>query len=537
MVLLAQLATYVLPKGAFEMEPAPDQGSAYEEVPGSRLLREQLTEARQARNLSPQDVAAIFHVSEDTVRGWELGPPQKGGPWTGGTQIEAHVGALLAQWVGPDRQAPGDEQIQAWKSSLDVRQRVVPGTYHTIKDEERLPAMAFLLRLLQGLMKASDIIFFVFLVGGTIGLLRATGAIDALIGRAIRGLGAKPVLLIAGITTLLAVGSSTIGMAEEYMPFVPVLVTLCLALRMDAVVAMGIIYIGAGIGYGAAAINPFTVMIAQGIAGVEPTSGWELRSAFLLVCLIVAVAYLVRYARRIQGDPTQSLVRDIDYSDGYRMPDDVRMTGGRALTLLTFLGGIVLFVIGVKSWNWYFEELSAVFLALAILSAVFCAVPPNQAAQRFCEGAAEMTSTALLIGVARTIQVLLDEGQVLATVVDGIASMLNGLGTETAAIGMLMVQSVCNFFVPSGSGQAYVTMPIMAPLADLTGVTRQTAVLCYQIGDGFMNMIVPTNALLMGMLALARVPYQRWLRFVLPLMGWLYLLAVLFILCANWMQY
>ena len=142
----------------------------------------------------------------------------------------------------------------------------------------------------------------------------------------------------------------------------------------------------------------------------------------------------------------------------------------------------------------------------------------NETARAFCRGAAEMTTTALLIGFARTIQVVLTDAQVIDTVIHAIAQPLEQVGSSGAAVGMLAVQSVCNFFIPSGSGQAYVTMPIMAPLADLTGVSRQTSVLAYQMGDGFMNMFVPTNALLMGMLGLAKVPYQRWVRFVGPLL-------------------
>jgi uncharacterized ion transporter superfamily protein YfcC len=179
----------------------------------------------------------------------------------------------------------------------------------------------------------------------------------------------------------------------------------------------------------------------------------------------------------------------------------------------------------------------ALFLGLGIVAAIAGRLSPNLAASRFCEGAAEMTTTALLIGVARTIEVVLDDGVVIHTIINGVADAISGFGPYLASLGMLVVQSVANFFIPSGSGQAYVTMPIMAPLADLCGVTRQTAVLAYQVGDGFMNMIVPTNALLMGMLALARIPFGRWLKFILPLMLQLYALAALAMLVAWLIRY
>jgi uncharacterized ion transporter superfamily protein YfcC len=319
------------------------------------------------------------------------------------------------------------------------------------------------------------------------------------------------------MTTIFALGSSFIGMAEEYMPFIPILVTMCLALRMDAVVALGIVYIGAGVGYGCAAYNPFTVLIGQEIAGLEAGSGALFRWVLLSVCLVVGVHHILRYARRVAVDPSRSLVRDVDYSAGFDLPEDTRFTGRRAGILIAFLAMIAVFVWGSKKHEWFVDELGALFLGLGILAAVLGRLSPNVTAREFCCGAAEMTTTALLIGFARTIQVLLDDGHVIDTVVHGIAQPLAHVGSVGAATGMLLVQSFCNLLVPSGSGQAYVTMPIMAPLADVTGLTRQTAVLAYQMGDGFMNMIVPTNALLMGMLGLAKIPYGRWARFIVPL--------------------
>jgi uncharacterized ion transporter superfamily protein YfcC len=403
--------------------------------------------------------------------------------------------------------------------------RVLEGTYHVV-EAAPLPWHAFLTLIPKGLEEGAEIIFFVFIVGGVIGVLRATGAIDAMIGGSIRHLGSRPIVLVAGMVTLLAVGSSTIGMAEEYMPFIPILVTMCLALKLDAMVAMAIVYVAAGVGYGAAALNPFTVLIAQDIAGLPPASGGLFRWGFLLVCLPVGVHHIMRYARRVRADPARSLVADVDYSSGYEMPEDVRFTPRRALILGLAVVAIAVFVYGVNTWEWYLVELAALFLGMALVCGVVAPLSPNRVAQEFCKGAAEMTTTALLIGFARTIQVVLDEAHVIDTVIHSFAQPLDALGPEGAAVGMLGVQSVCNFLIPSGSGQAFVTMPIMAPLAEITGVPRQAAVLAYQIGDGFTNMIVPTNALLMGMLGLGRIPYQRWLRFVLPLMIKLYLVAL-----------
>jgi len=422
-------------------------------------------------------------------------------------------------------------------STPHYKGKVIPGTWKPV-EAEPLEPWSFLTLLPQGLEKGGEIIFFVFLVGGVIAVIRATGAIDAMIGSSIRALGKNPTWLVAGMVAIFAVGSSTIGMAEEYMPFIPILVTMCLAMRMDAIVAMGIVYLAAGIGYGCAALNPFTVVVAQKIAGVDPTSGQGFRWCLLAICLPITVHHIMRYARKIKDDPKLSLVADVDYSQGYDMPDDTRLTPPRIAVLGIFVAGLVAIVIGLKYYDWYFHEMMAVFLAAAILSAAVGKLTPNQTANQFCRGAAEMTTTALLIGFARTIEVVLTEGKVIHTVVDGLAGALKGWPAELAAIGMFFVQSICNFFIPSGSGQAYVTMPIMSPLADqLDGVSQQVAVLAYQMGDGFTNMIVPTNALLMGMLVLARVPYSKWLKFVIPFLIKIYIVCAIALVVAVMIGY
>ena len=415
-------------------------------------------------------------------------------------------------------------------------QQIVDGSYHPITADPLSP-FAFLTLIPSGLAEAQDIIFFVFLVGGVIRVIHTTGAIDAVVGTAITNLGRNPGWLIAGMVTLFGIASSTLGMAEEYVPFVPILVTMCLALKLDAIVAVGILYVGAGVGYACAAINPFTVLIAQDIAGLPLTSGQSVRWALLFLCGGIGVHHILRYAKRITLNPQDSLVYDIDYSNGFTTPQDVALTTNRCLVVALMLGALGVFVWGATTRNWYVGELSAVFVGLGLLAAVITRLSPNATAQAFLRGAADMSTTALLIGFARTIQVILTEGHVIDTIVYALAAPLATLPTHAAALSMLAVQTVCNLFIPSGSGQAYVTMPIMAPLADLTGVTRQTAVLAYQFGDGFTNMLVPTNAVLMGVLSLGRIPYQRWAKFVIPLLGKLYLVAAIALILAVQLQY
>jgi uncharacterized ion transporter superfamily protein YfcC len=411
------------------------------------------------------------------------------------------------------------------------RMIVVDGTYQALAGDAAvtLPPWHFLMAITDGLESAQGIIFLIFLVGGVIAVLRRTGAIDAALHGAVDRLGKTPWLLIGGCLLLFSIGSFTIGMGEEYVPLVPIIVTMSLAMRMDAIVAMGMVWVPYGIGWACAGINPFGVLIAQDIANVPLTSGWSLRLLMMFAFLIIAFHHIYRYAMRVRQDPSTSLVAHIDYSVGFQAPEDLEMTGQRIVVLLIFILGIAGFVYGVSAFHWYVPELNAIFLGIGLLAALVARLPAGDTSRTFIEGAAAMTPAALLVGFARTIEVVMTDGQIIDSVVHGIAGVLEGLPAEAAAIGMLIVQTICNFFIPSGSGQAFVTMPIMSPLATLTDVPQQTAVLAYQFGDGFTNMIVPTSALVMGALALGKVPYAAWFRFVGPLLLKLFALATVFL--------
>ncbi|MFH0944010.1 MAG: YfcC family protein, partial [Planctomycetota bacterium] len=211
---------------------------------------------------------------------------------------------------------------------------------------------------------------------------------------------------------------------------------------------------------------------------------------------------------------------------GFDLPQGIRFTPSRMLILAIFVGGVAFFVWGAKVHEWYIGELTAVFLGIGLLAAIIARMTPNRVSRLFIKGAAEMTSAALLIGFAKTISVVMDKGMIKDTVIHSIAGLLEGTSSYVAALGMLAVQTVCNLFIPSGSGQAFVTMPIMSPLATVTEVPQQCAVLAYQFGDGFTNMLVPTSAILMGVLTLGRIPYTRWVRFVTPLLIKLFLVAI-----------
>jgi uncharacterized ion transporter superfamily protein YfcC len=417
------------------------------------------------------------------------------------------------------------------------RQQVVPGSYTPLQGVETLSPTEIFTAIPRGFEAAAEIIFFILIIGGMFGVFRATGAADAAIGSMLRRFGNRPAWLLGGTMAIFAFGSATIGMAEEYIPFVPLLVVLTAALGMDAIVAVGVMAVGYGVGYGAALINPFTVFIAQDIADLQQGSGIEFRAVLLLVFLAVGFHHVWRYAKRVQADPSSSLVADVEAETVHVADTDVPLTGRRRLVLVALGLGLAILIWGLKVHEWYLVEMSALFLALCVVMAVVSRLSADEAAIEFGHGAAELTMTALLVGFARTIEVVLNDGHVVDTIISGLAAPLAKLGPALASVGMFGVQSVFNFFVPSGSGQAYVTMPLMAPLADLVGVSRQVAVLAYQFGDGFTNILVPTNAVIIGILSIAGIPYMRWVRFLMPLMVKIWVIGSIALVVAVLMGY
>ena len=414
---------------------------------------------------------------------------------------------------------------------------VVPGTYAVITDTEPLPAWSVFTVIPRGLESAQGIIFFVFIIGGALAVIRATGALDAALSRVLERFGGQPALLILMGMLAFAVGSSTIGMAEEYIPLVAILITLCVGMRMDTVAAIGIMVVGYGIGYGTAVMNPFTVLVAQEVAGLTPVSGMGYRLAIFLPFFAVGFLHVVRYSKKIRNDPAASLVADVPEAQPPKPPESGPMNTRQKLVLLTTLTALGVVVWGIKAHQWYFVELGGIFFALALACGLIYRMAPDDMARHFIGGAGELIGTALLIGFARAIEITLSDGQVLHTIVNALSQPLVAVGAELSAVGMLFIQSVLNFFIPSGSGQAYVTMPIMAPISDIVGVSRQVAVLAYQMGDGFMNMIVPTNPVLMGILGICGIPYARWFRFIWPLMLQLLALGSLFLVVAVLIGY
>jgi uncharacterized ion transporter superfamily protein YfcC len=419
--------------------------------------------------------------------------------------------ALAATWIIPQ----GSFQTEV----VDGREVVIPGTFEVAEDAEYLNPITLFTAIPRAFSDAQGIIFFLFIIGGVLAVIRKTGAIDALLGKLLESLGGKPGTLIFITVFVFALASSAMGASAEYIPFVLILAALCRTMNMDTMTAVGIIIAGYGIGYGAAAFNQYTVVVAQGVADLPTYSGWQVRMGILLPFVLIGTHHIYSYSKKVQLDPSVSLMAGIAPPDAGAPPKSYpKLTLSHVSILLSFIAALGIAVWGIATRSWYLTELGAAFLILGVVAAVIGRVGPSLMAKEFVVGAKELTETALLVGVARGIALIMEDGQILHTIVNGLSVPLGTVGPELAGVGMMIMQTILNLFVPSGSGQAFVTMPLMAPLSDLLGVSRQIAVQAFLFGDGFANMIVPTNAVLMGILGMAGVPYDKWFRFCMPLL-------------------
>ncbi|CAM2006465.1 YfcC family protein [Acanthopleuribacter pedis] len=428
---------------------------------------------------------------------------------------------------------------------------VVPGTYTSVDkfvssegllldvsppEGEAVPTSfhGFLSAVPRGMEKAADIIFFIFVIGGVFGILSRTGVITAAIQAIVDSVGKKPWILIIVVMVLFSFGGSTLGMGEEFIPLVPIFVMVATRLGYDRIFGMAMVILAAQVGFAAATTNPFTVVIAQGIAEVPIYSGMWFRAIFYVVILTITLVYLIYYGEKVRKNPEASHVADVP---GKTLESENVEFTSRHLWIIIASSLIFIGVLaGVILKHWWMAEMGGGFMLMGILAAAIAGLKVNEAASAFVKGMEEMVVAALVVGFARGIEVVLSNAMVLDTIVYHSASLLENLPNIVAVQGMLLFQTVLNFLIPSGSGQAAVTMPLMAPLADVLGITRQTAVFAFQCGDGFSNLIIPTSGILMSMLSLASIPYDRWLRFMLPLFGMFLLTSGIFLAIAVVIQ-
>lgn len=432
------------------------------------------------------------------------------------------------------------------------RTLLVPGTYRHIDKHfsvrgailgEQVEGKAtpvglhgFLTAIPRGMEAAADIIFFIFMIGGVFGIFQRTGVITAAIGRLLRKVGDSGPALTVVLMVVIAVGGSTLGMGEEFIPLIPVFLVVARRLGYDRVYGMALVLLAADTGFAASTTNPFTVSVAQGIAEIKLHSGMGLRIVFLTCSLTLAVVHLLRYGARIKRDPSLSLLAGEEPGNhapsDAASPDVTEYKKHHTIILAGCMGIFAFILLATQRYGWWMADMAGGFFLMGIVAAIAARLPVADATRAFVKGMEEMLVAALVVGFARGIAVVLSDGQIIDSVVHGAAMLLQNIPRHVAVIGMLLYESSLNLFIPSGSGQAAVSMPLMAPLSDILGITRQTAVFAFTCGDGFSNMIIPTSGILMAMLSLARIPYGKWLRFMLPLFFQLLLLSAVFLMVA-----
>lgn len=420
------------------------------------------------------------------------------------------------------------------------RMAVQAGTFHYI---EQTPVGIFDMfkSIPKGMKSSADIIFLVFIAGGMFKVLTSTGAIENGIGILISKFHGKEksgTNMIYLMTFVFGLLGAVVGY-ENNIPFVPIGVMIALALGYDLMVGVAIILGGVSVGFATSPINPYTVGTSDFIAELPLFSGMGLRTAFCIVSVAVLAHHISKYARKIKENPEKSLVKGIS-TEGFEFTKDInlyKLTGTHKGILAIFVALIIIIVIGVVKFHWYLTEMSALFVITGIVAGIVAKYDSTKIVKTMLEGAAELTLGALVIGLARGIQIVLMQGNIGDTIIYTLAAPLQHLPVLASAMLMSVTHGVINFFIPSGSGQAMATMPIMIPLSDLVGMTRQTAILAFQIGDGIMNLVVPTLGGLLAMLAMARVPFEKWVRFITPLVGKEILVGWVFIAIAvltNW---
>ena len=412
---------------------------------------------------------------------------------------------------------------------------VLNGSFHYVENEAQ-GLFSVMQAPISGLEQSAEIIAFLFIVGGAFSLITRTKAIDSAIARVVSIFKGNELLIIPIIFTLFSLGGATFGMTEEAIPFITILTPLMLALGFDSILAVGISYLGCIVGFATAMLNPFTVGIAQSIAEITLFSGVVYRSILWVITTIVGIIFLMIYARRIKKNPQLSPMYKLDEEKRKKLNksenEEVKFTLSHKIIIASIGVCLAVIIWGVLRKGFWIPEIAAVFLITGIFAGIVGGLKADEMADAFVAGAKDMIGAAMVIGFARAIVIIAENSQIIDTILYGLSSFIGKLPSLLAACVMLPVQMFINFFVISGSGQAALTMPILAPLGDLLDISRQTTVLIFQLGDGFSNAIFPTSGVLMACLGMAGIPYSKWFKWILPLQIILFALGIIFITCA-----
>jgi uncharacterized ion transporter superfamily protein YfcC len=390
----------------------------------------------------------------------------------------------------------------------------------------------------KGMQQSAALIFFVFMVGAIFNIIIYTGTINAMLFFLIEKFRQSPTTLFFLIYLVISMASSFLGVGSELIPLIPIFLLLAKELGYDRMFGFSLVVVPIFIGWTTAITNPFNVTIAQQIAELPLGSGMGLRVILFIVCLFLGFGYLMRYGKRVKQNKSNSIMKDDTFNiAGIKKIEKQSLMSRHFLIMATLVVGYAIIMISVQTIGWGLIEMTGGFIGIGIVVILISGLSGDESMKAFVKGLETMIIPALVVGVARGISVVMQEGQIIDTILSHASDNLLLMPKFVAGEGMLIFQSTLNFFIPSASGQALVSMPLMTPLADLLGISRQTGVLAYLLGDGFSNIIIPTNGVLMAMLGLAAIPFEKWFRFVLPLFLILMGIAALVIFVAIWTGY
>ncbi len=444
--------------------------------------------------------------------------------------VAVMIVVLIASYIVP---AGSYERVYDEASERDI---VVPGTF-TFTERSPITPFAMVMSVALGIQNASYIIAFLLIIGGMFAIMESTGAINAGLANVVRATRGKEIIVIPVLMTVFGLMSCFCANFEEFLAFIPLVLAVCLSMGFDSMTALGIIFGSIAAGYGGAATNAFTVGVAQSIAGLPMFSGMTLRLVLFATLLLVSMAFVMWHAMRVKKNPQLSPSYEVDLENAKQYVLDVDniapLTGRQKLVLVVLVGAILWTVYGVLVHGYYIDELAAIFLTAGILAGIVGGVKPSQICDDFIKGAANMLAPCMMIGLANAVVIMMKDAGIIDTVLYGLSSLLVGVPSALLACGMFLVQTVFNLLVPSGSGQAAITMPLMAPLADMVGVTRQTSVLAFQLGSTFTDIIGPTSGEALVAIAMCKVSYPKWVKWLLPMFCLWCLVACAFLVFAT----
>ena len=417
---------------------------------------------------------------------------------------------------------------------------VIPGSYHTVA-QTPVSFVELFSAIPQGMVASSSIIFLVLFTGGTIAVLEKTGAINSLIHSVVDRFKTKQFLFIAVVGFLFSILGTTGIVVNSVIGFIPLGLIVARALKWDAMIGVAIIYLGTYAGFNAQILSPTPLGVSQKMAELPMFSGMGLRLVNYLAFIAVTIGYLYFYSRKLKKT-NKSMLGDDWFPDkslasAASNVEKITFHWKQKLILAITALFLIVYIYGAFKLGWADNEMSAVFILIAIIAGIIGGLKINDIAKTFIGGCQKLVYGALIVGMARSISVVLTEGNLLDTIVNSLANLLHGLSPVFGAVGMFLLSAFIHFFISSGSGEAVVLVPILTPLADLMHITRQVAIQAVMVGEGVVNSFNPTSGVLMGVLAASGIPYSKWVKFVLPLVAMWFVIGLVIIVIGvliNW---